>query len=120
MSTPQHSNLLFNEIRFERMACGDVPGFFELAEEYFTDVRKRMGEWPGLLAAREYRRLSEDFHRCKGGAALFGLERLYSLFGSVENESEVELVDSHLERFVSEIEAAETAVVARRAKSTDA
>ncbi len=119
MSTPLHSYLLFNEIRFERMACGDVPGFFELAEEYFADVRKRMGEWPDLLKAREFRRLSEDFHRCKGGAAMFGLERLYSLFGSVETESEVEIVDSHLERFASEVNAAETAVVASKAKSTN-
>lgn len=111
---------LFNEIRFQRMACGDVDGFHDLAQEYFNDVRERMSQWPSLLAQKEYRRLSEDFHRCKGGAAMFGLERLYSLFGSVESDSVVELGDSHLERFASELDAAQTAVSGCRGKSSDA
>jgi HPt (histidine-containing phosphotransfer) domain-containing protein len=120
MSASPQAHLLFNETRFERMACGDLSGFFELAEEYFQDVRLRMSEWPGLLEANEYRRLSEDFHRCKGGAALFGFERLYSLFGSLESESEIELESSILDRFVSEVEAAETAIVASRARAANA
>lgn len=120
MSDSRHPNLLFNEIRFERMACGDLDGFFELAEEYLTDVRKRMHEWPRLLEAREFGRLSEDFHRCKGGAAMFGFERLYSIFGSVETEADAELVDGHLERFAGELDAAESAMFARKAKSANA
>lgn len=119
MSPLSPSILHFNEVRFERMACGDVPGFHELAAEYFSDVKQRMGFWPGLMRAKDFGKLCEDFHRCKGGAAMFGFERLYSLFGSVERDSEVELEEAHLERFASELDAAECAVTACRAKLSD-
>ncbi len=106
---------IFNEIRFQRMACGDIPGFFELADEYFTDVRVHLSQWPAICEAKEFRRLSEEFHRCKGGAAMFGFERLFSLLGSWESDSGIERGDFDLERFESELEAAEKAVAGFRA-----
>ncbi|WAC21448.1 Hpt domain-containing protein [Luteolibacter sp. SL250] len=114
------SNLVFNPTRFERMACGDLPGFFELAEEYFADVRVRLAGWPSLFSAGELPRLAEDFHRCKGGAAMFGLERMFSLLGMWEREPQIGQNPLDLERFVKELGAAEDAVAGFRANQPDA
>ncbi len=96
------------------MACGDVDSFHDLALEYFDDVHTRMTQWAGMYSAREYERLSEEFHRCKGVAAMFGFERLFDLLGSWETETKIENGDLDLKRIASEVEAAENAVAARR------
>ncbi|MBX3739370.1 MAG: Hpt domain-containing protein [Akkermansiaceae bacterium] len=119
-STSADSSPILNVVRFERMACGDLPGFFELAEEYFADVRMRLAGWPSLFAAGELPRLAEDFHRCKGGAAMFGLERMFSLLGVWEREPQVGQDPLDLERFVKELGAAEDAVAGFRANQPDA
>jgi hypothetical protein len=111
---------ILNVVRFERMACGDLPGFFELAEEYFEDVRLRLSGWPSLFAAGELPRLAEDFHRCKGGAAMFGLERMFTLLGVWEREPQVGQHPLDMERFVKELSAAEDAVAGFRANQPDA
>ena len=107
----------FNQVRFQRMACGDVPGFFELADEFFTDVKVRLSQWPDMRQAGEFPRLLEEFHRCKGGAAMFGFERLFSLLGSWESDSGIGQGQFDLERFAEELEAAETAVTGFRESS---
>jgi hypothetical protein len=119
-STSADSSPILNVVRFERMACGDLPGFFELAEEYFADVRMRLTGWPSLFAAGDLPRLAEDFHRCKGGAAMFGLERMFSLLGIWEREPQIGQNPLDLERFVEELGAAEDAVAGLRANQRDA
>jgi len=122
MSHPASANNLqiFNEVRFERMACGDLPGFVEMAEEFFADVRAKLVHWPSLRDAGDHARLFEEFHRCKGGAALFGLERLFSLLGALERDTNVGHVQVDLEGFESELAAAEEAVAGFRANPPDA
>lgn len=119
-STSFESSPVLNVVRFERMACGDLPGFFELAGEYFADVRSRLAGWPSLFAAGELSRLAEEFHRCKGGAAMFGLERMFSLLGVWEREPQVGQDPLDLERFVKELGAAEEAVAGLLANQPDA
>lgn len=108
---------VFNEVRFDRMSCGDPTGFHELAEEYFQDVRTRLSQWDAMREAGEYRRLSEEFHRCKGGAAMFGFERLFHLLGSWETDSKIEKGDVNLERFAGELGEAEKAISALRERT---
>ena len=67
-----------------------------------------------MHSAGEFRRLSEEFHRCKGGAAMFGFERLYGLLGNWETDSKIEKAGVDLEQFADEIAAAEAAVAAFR------
>lgn len=118
-SLPGDHGLIFNGDRFTRMACGDVQGFLEMADEFFADVRLKLRLWPGMRDAGEYDRLFEEFHRCKGGAALFGLDRLFALLGSWEKDSKVGQSRFDLERFESELEAAEEAVAGFRENPSD-
>lgn len=119
MRAPDSAPQIFNEIRFQRMSCGDLDSFHELADEYFIDVRTRMRQWPGMRQAREWRRLGEEFHRCKGGAAMFGFERIFALVGSWEVDSRIERGDVDLEQFAEELEAADRAVAEYRSKESD-
>jgi len=114
-SAPQ----IFSEIRFQRMSCGDLNSFHELADEYFIDVRTRMRQWAGMREAREWRRLAEELHRCKGGAAMFGFERIFALVGSWEADNRIERGEIDFELFVEELEAADQAVTAYRSKESD-
>ncbi len=108
---------VFNEVRFDRMSCGDPSGFHELADEFFEDIRTRMAQWQAMADAGEYTRLGADFHRCKGGSAMFGFERLYQLFGAWEAESRLEIPAVNLERFSEEIAEAEKAIAGLRART---
>lgn len=111
---------IFNSTRFQRMACGDLPGLFEMVEEYFVDLRLKLESWPAVKDAGDFQRLFEEFHRCKGGAALFGLERLFSLLGSLERETNVGQMQVDLELLERELVAAEEAVDGFRANPPDA
>lgn len=101
------------------MSCGDLESFIELADEYFIDVRTRMRQWPGMKDAREWRRLAEELHRCKGGAAMFGFERIFALVGSWEADNRIERGEIDFESFVVELESADQAMAEYRAKETD-
>lgn len=101
---------IINEAHFQRMACGDVPGFIELAREFFADIRTRTPLWPELLEDGQAGRLREEFHRCKGGAAIFGFERLVKLLGSWEMEYGVENGAVNLDCLERELAAAEKAI----------
>jgi HPt (histidine-containing phosphotransfer) domain-containing protein len=65
-----------------------------------------------LLEAGNFAQLRDDLHRCKGGASLFGLERMVDLIGSCESPSVLEKQGFDLANFEKELTAAESAVVA--------
>jgi len=99
-----------NPVSFVRMAHGDTVGWVEIAFEYFKETRSVMARWKRLVDAGDFERLREDLHRCKGGASLFGLERLVDLIGDLERASLLENRELELTVFESELTAAENAV----------
>ncbi len=99
-----------NFANFLKMAHGDLPGLRELAFDFFNDTRRQMTTWRSLLESRNYRQLRDDLHRCKGGASLFGLERMVAIIGAVESPSALESHGFDIGGFERELDAAETAV----------
>jgi HPt (histidine-containing phosphotransfer) domain-containing protein len=65
-----------------------------------------------LIEAGDFDHLREELHRCKGGASLFGLERIVRLIGASESPMVLETKGFDLATFESELSAAENAVVA--------
>ncbi len=94
------------------MAHGDPAGLRELAFDYFNDTRRQMTGWLALLEAGNFGQLRADLHRCKGGASLFGLERIVAMIGSVESPSVLEDRGFDLAGFEKELSAAEKSVMA--------
>jgi HPt (histidine-containing phosphotransfer) domain-containing protein len=101
-----------NSASFLKMAHGDLSGLRELALDYFKDTRRQMAGWLSLLEAGNFKQLREDLHRCKGGASLFGLERIVALIGSCESPAALEQRGFDIASFEQELTAAEKAVVA--------
>lgn len=101
-----------NPSNFAKMAHGDLAGLRELAFDFFNDTRRNMTRWGVLIENREYMVLREDLHRCKGGASIFGLERIVSLIGRFEGPAGLEKHEFDLGLFENELTAAEQAVVA--------
>jgi hypothetical protein len=101
-----------NSANFLKMAHGDLGGLRVLAFDYFKDTRRLMSGWLMLIESKNFKQLREELHRCKGGASLFGLERIVALIGSCESQSALEERGFDLARFEKELEAAENAVVA--------
>ena len=99
-----------NPVYFVKMAHGDLDGLKELAFDYFNDTRRLMTHWLSLLEARNFGGLREELHRCKGGASLFGLERIVALIGDCESPMSLETRGFDLASFEKELSAAETAV----------
>ena len=66
-----------NDGEFLKMADGDICGLRDLAFDYFNDTRRLMAGWMAMIEADNFGRLREELHRCKGGASLFGLERMW-------------------------------------------
>lgn len=99
-----------NPVYFLKMAHGDADGLKELAFDYFNDTRRRMTGWLSMIESGNYSSLRDDLHRCKGGASLFGLERLVALIGSSEAPTVLEQNGFDLELFEEELSAAENAV----------
>ena len=71
-----------------------------------------MTGWMALLEAGNFKQLRDDLHRCKGGASLFGLERMVALIGSCESASVIEERGFDLSNFETELTEAERAVMA--------
>ena len=94
------------------MAHGDVSGLKQLAFDYFNDTRRQMTTWLALIEAENFAQLRDDLHRCKGGASLFGLERIVALIGSCESPATLEQLGFDLGGFETELSAAEQAVSA--------
>lgn len=99
-----------NLMNFRKMAHGDPVGLAELAFDYFNDTRRLMTGWLALVEDGNYARLREDLHRCKGGASLFGLERLVAMIGACEGPSALETQGFDLGLFEAELSEAERAV----------
>jgi HPt (histidine-containing phosphotransfer) domain-containing protein len=99
-----------NPVYFMKMAHGDLAGLRELAFDYFNDTRRLMTGWLSMLESGNFGRLREELHRCKGGASLFGLERIVALIGSCESPAVLESRGFDLAAFEQELTAAEKAV----------
>lgn len=95
-----------------KMAHGDPAGLRELAFDYFNDIRRQMTGWQALLEAGNFGQLRDELHRCKGGASLFGLERIVAMIGAFESPSMLETRGFDLGSFEKELSAAESSVVA--------
>ncbi|MEO7098051.1 MAG: Hpt domain-containing protein [Luteolibacter sp.] len=101
-----------NQANFSRMAHGDIRGLKQLAFDYFNDTRRQMSTWLALIEAQNFAQLRDDLHRCKGGASLFGLERIVALIGSCESPATLEQRGFDFGDFETELSAAERAVSA--------
>lgn len=101
-----------NPAEFEKMAHGDIPSLVELANDYFHETRRLMPAWCALVETGEFNRLRDELHRCKGGASLFGLERLVGFLGTCESASHLEIHGFDMKTFETELSAAEQAVAA--------
>lgn len=101
-----------NPANFLKMAHGDPAGLRELAFDYFNDTRRQMTAWQSLLESGNFTQLRANLHRCKGGASIFGLERIVALIGGVESPSALEDRGFDFANFEMELSAAENAVVA--------
>lgn len=99
-----------NPVNFAKMAHGDPAGMIEMAFDYFNETRRLMTGWSAMVDSGNFSRLRDDLHRCKGGASLFGLERLVSLLGEFESPSVLENRGFDLAAFENELSAAESAV----------
>jgi HPt (histidine-containing phosphotransfer) domain-containing protein len=101
-----------NSANFLRMAHGDLGGLRVLAFDYFNDTRRLMSGWLALVETGNFKQLRDELHRCKGGASLFGLERIVALIGSFESPATLEERGFDLASFEKELAAAESAVIA--------
>ncbi|MFT4176875.1 MAG: Hpt domain-containing protein [Luteolibacter sp.] len=99
-----------NVAEFSKMAYGDIGGFRELAAEFFEDMSGRVVSWKPLLEENDFDRLREELHRTKGGAAIFGLERIVAIIRSLEEPESLEAKGFDLAGFEDELRAAEKAV----------
>lgn len=99
-----------NTVNFMKMAHGDVGGLRDLAFDYFNDTRRKMTAWLAMIEAGDFTALREELHRCKGGASLFGLERLVTIIGDCEKPMALERDGFDIEQFERELSAAESAV----------
>ena len=99
-----------NPVFFAKMAHGDPGGLRELAFDYFNDTRRLMTGWVSLLEAKNFTRLREELHRCKGGASIFGLERLVAMIAACESPMSLETRGFDIGKFEQELSAAENAV----------
>jgi hypothetical protein len=97
---------------FRKMAHGDADGLIELAFEYFNETRRLMTGWMAWMESGSHARLCEELHRCKGGASLFGLERLVELLGNCERPAVLEQSGFDIAAFEKELSAAEAAMTA--------
>lgn len=100
-----------NTVNFLKMAHGDIGGLRDLAFDYFNDTRRLMTAWMAMFEAGDFSSLREELHRCKGGASLFGLERIVAIIGECERPQSLERGGFDFALFERELTAAESAVV---------
>lgn len=74
------------ESSFLRMARGDVSAFGEMAGEFLAETKAESAAWESSWAAGERAAVALEIHRCKGGASLFGFERLHALLAECERK----------------------------------
>ena len=100
-----------NAANFLKMARGDLAGLRQLANDFFNDTRHQMTGWQALIADGNFSQLRDELHRCKGGASLFGLERIVGLISSFESPGVLESRGFDVAQFEIELTAAEMAVL---------
>ena len=101
-----------NAVSFRKMAHGDVAELRELARDYFSDTRLQLAAWKALLESGNFNQMRANLHCCKGGAPIFGLERMIALITSLERDSALEDDEFDFAKFENELSAAENAVMA--------
>lgn len=101
-----------NPENFAKMAHGDPDWLMEMSFDYFNETRHLMTGWRALIECGDFAHLRDDLHRCKGGASLFGLERLVAMLGDFERPDVLEQRGFDIEMFEQELTAAENAVMA--------
>ncbi|MEI8037249.1 MAG: Hpt domain-containing protein [Verrucomicrobiota bacterium] len=101
-----------NLVHFVKMAYGDVPWLRSLACDFFRETRALIPQWLTLIEARNCEELRVELHRCKGGASLFGFERLVAMLGICESPMAVETGGFDVAAFERELAAAERALAA--------
>ncbi len=94
------------------MALDDLAGFKELAFEFFNDTRRNMTVWRALVERGDAVELRAHLHRCKGGASIFGFERLHNIIAQWETSPGPDPKHFDLDGFERELDAAEMAVLA--------
>ncbi len=94
------------------MAHGDPIGLMEIAADFFRETRGVMSGWMSLIEAGDFSHLRDEFHRCKGGASLFGLERLVAILGDFEKSAILEQWGYDIRAFERELTDAENALQA--------
>jgi HPt (histidine-containing phosphotransfer) domain-containing protein len=99
-----------NPVNFRKMALGDTAGLLELACDYFTETHRLMAGWAAMVEAGNFNQLRDELHRCKGGASLFGLERLVAFLGECERPTHLENLGFDIATFEKELRDAEQAV----------
>jgi HPt (histidine-containing phosphotransfer) domain-containing protein len=97
--------LILRETSFLRMAMGDVEGFGDMAREFLSEIRNGSEGWQGAWNKGDHTAVALEIHRSRGGASLFGFERLHAFFAACERklisgtfEFEPALMESELEK----------------------
>lgn len=106
----QSDPAVLNTANFLKMAHGDLPAMRVLAADYFFETWQQYSDWHSFIETGNFSHLRDDLHRCKGGASLFGLERIVALIGAYESPSVLEEKGFDLTVFEQELKAAESAV----------
>ena len=101
-----------NRVHFVKMAYGDVPWLRGLACDFFRETRALIPQWLTMIEARNFEELRVELHRCKGGASLFGFERVVAMLGICESPMELETCGFNVAAFERELAAAESALAA--------
>jgi hypothetical protein len=101
-----------NMAHFVKMAYGDVPWLKGLASDFFRETRALQPQWMALIEAGNFTELRVELHRCKGGASLFGFERIVALLGICESPQEIEIRGFNMTALEQELDAAEAALAA--------
>lgn len=91
---------VINEEVFTRMACGNIAEFKGMAEEFLADLRRLMPGWAVAREQGKWEEVQSEIHRCKGGASLFGMEKLRVMLASLEKceEAEFDAITKEVER----------------------
>ena len=99
-----------NTAHFVKMAHGDPAWLGDLAVHYFEETRRTIPAWVALLEARNFTGLREELHRCKGGASMFGFERIRMMMLACEAPKTLETRGFDVAAFQHELAAAENAL----------
>ena len=99
-----------NMAHFVKMAYGDVPWLRGLASDFFRETRSLTPRWQEMIGAGDFDALRVELHRAKGGASLFGFERLMAILTTSQNPLDLETHGFDMAAFELELVAAENAV----------